>query len=59
MEQTWYAIVNPAAGGSRGNKRWKLIEADLKAMNIVFEPHFTDASLHASHIAVSTTSFGW
>lgn len=59
MEQTWYAIVNPAAGGSRGNKRWKLIEADLKSMGIAYEPHFTDASLHASHIATSAIEKGY
>ncbi len=51
MEQTWYAIVNPAAGGSRGNKRWSKIEADLKSMGIAYEAHITNASLHASHLA--------
>lgn len=59
MEQTWYAIVNPAAGGSRGNKRWKSIEAELKSLGIAYQPHLTTASLHASHIAKEAIEKGY
>lgn len=59
MEQIWYAIVNPAAGGSRGNKRWNKIEADLKSLGIAYEAQLTNASLHASHIAKEAIEKGY
>lgn len=59
MEQTWYAIVNPAAGGSRGDKRWKAIEADLKLLGIPYKAHVTTATLHASHIAKEAVEEGY
>ncbi len=59
MENTWYAIVNPAAGGSTGDKKWKKIEADLKELGIAFQPHLTTAVLHASHIVKEAVEKGY
>lgn len=59
MENTWYAIVNPAAGGSTGDKKWKKIEADLKSLGISYQPHITTATLHASRIVIEAVEKGY
>jgi diacylglycerol kinase (ATP) len=57
--ETWYVIVNPAAGGGRGKRRWPAIEAELERQGIAFEAVHTESKMHAAELASRAAERGF
>jgi diacylglycerol kinase (ATP) len=57
--ETWFVIVNPAAGGGRGLRRWPAVEAELKRKGIDFEAVFTERKMHAAELAAQAAERGF
>lgn len=56
---TWYVIVNPAAGGGRGKRVWPAIAEVLRRQEIPFEAVFTEHKKHASLLAQEGVAKGF
>ncbi|HLF63968.1 MAG TPA: diacylglycerol kinase family protein [Saprospiraceae bacterium] len=47
MQDTWYALINPAAGNGRSLKRWNTLKKELDHLSI---PYTFSISTHRGHI---------
>lgn len=54
----WFAIVNPAAGGGRAQRRWPPLRAALERHGIPFRAALTAAPGHARQLAVDAVTAG-
>ncbi len=56
---TWFAIVNPRAGGGKGEADWPHIKSLLEKNGIDFHVRFTEHSCHATELAISSICKGY
>ena len=56
---TWAIIINPQSGASKTKKRWREIDAKLRAMEVDFSLHWTASSGHAVEIAQQCRAKGY
>lgn len=58
-ERNWLVIVNPNAGGRRGEHEWPGIKKLLEKEGIPFDPVLTEAPLHAISLAEEGIAKGY
>jgi YegS/Rv2252/BmrU family lipid kinase len=56
---TWFIVLNPAAGGGKVKKTWPLIEAELNKLGIDFSANFTIAPGHATSMVREAINAGF
>ncbi len=57
--QTWFVIVNPAAGNGRGLDSFPQISRLLREARIVYDPVFTEHKAHATELTVTAVREGY
>jgi diacylglycerol kinase (ATP) len=56
---TWFIVLNPAAGGGKVKKAWPAIEAELNKLGVDFTANFTIAPGHASSMIRDAVGAGF
>ena len=59
VENKWFAIVNPVAGGGRGLDHFPRISKFLRDAGIPCEPVFTEHKFHATELTVTAVKEGY
>lgn len=59
LENKWFVIVNPVAGGGRGLDDIPKISRLLREAHILCEPVFTEHKFHATELTVSAVKEGY
>lgn len=59
MEQTWFAVVNPQAGGGKVKTDWPKIKNCLNETGVKFVSAFTEFKCHAVQITVDAINHGY
>lgn len=59
LENSWFVIVNPRAGGGKGERDWSTIERLLHENGISFSYRFTAHKHHAVELAVKAIEQGY
>jgi len=59
LEQKWFVIVNPAAGGGRGLDDFPQISKLLRDAHLHCEPVFTEHKFHATELTVTAVKAGY
>jgi diacylglycerol kinase (ATP) len=56
---TWFIVLNPAAGGGKVKKTWPSIEAELNKLGVDFTANFTIAPGHATSMIRDAINAGF
>ena len=59
QEKGWFVILNPVAGGRKGQKVWDYIRTYLEGRNEPFTVEKTNATMHATEIAKQAVLNGY
>ena len=56
---TWFIIVNPAAGNGTSAKIWPRIQTQLRRQNLAFRAVFSERKGHATQLAAQAVRDGF
>ncbi|BDX38053.1 diacylglycerol kinase [Tenuifilaceae bacterium CYCD] len=59
MNDSWFIVINPRAGGGKGSTDWPIIECLLAKYRINFTHEFTEHKYHAIEITVKAIKNGY
>ena len=59
LDNKWFVIVNPVAGGGRGLDHFPQVSKHLRDARILCEPVFTEHKFHATELTVTAVREGY